>query len=103
MEERLVVAQEVVGSTPTAHPRRIMVSGGVKCVKIKQSLEYNMEYELHEIPETVIERWGLMTPVPVQMFRKIKYRKPMRITPFTRYEILEEDGKLYVKVPITEE
>ena len=58
-------------------------------------------YIIEEIPDEIVEKYGLnRSTITTLSEGRIKIEsKPTRITPFTRYEIFEMDGKLYVRIP----
>ena len=57
-------------------------------------------YTLEEIPEEIVKKYSLDDPGCIVGWGGKRY--PLRkrtVTPFTGYEILELNGKLYVRVP----
>ena len=59
------------------------------------------DYIVEEIPEEVVEKYGLRDiPTESVLGGLITITgRPVRITPFTRYEIFEMDDKLFVRIP----
>ena len=59
-------------------------------------------YILDEIPEKIVKKYNLDDAGYTEGWGGKKYPKPRRtVTPFTGYEILELNGKFYVRVPKT--
>jgi hypothetical protein len=60
-------------------------------------------YTLDEIPEQLVKKYNLDDPGYTEGWGGQKYPRPKRTTtPFTGYEILELNGKFYVRVPNAE-
>jgi hypothetical protein len=58
------------------------------------------EYVLDEIPEELVKKYGLDAPGFMTGWGGTKIpRTKLTVTPFTRYSIVEKDGKYYVKLP----
>jgi len=59
-------------------------------------------YILDEIPEKMVKKYNLDDTGYTEGWGGKKLPKPRRtVTPFTGYEILELNGKFYVRVPKT--
>jgi hypothetical protein len=58
------------------------------------------EYILDEIPEELVKKYSLDNPgVTVGWGGKRYPRTKLNRTPFTNYEIVESEGRYYVKMP----
>ena len=57
-------------------------------------------YTIDEIPEDIVKKYNLDDPGYMVGWGGKKYpRIKRRVTPFTGYEILELNGKFYVRIP----
>ena len=58
------------------------------------------EYIIEEIPEEIVKKYNLKDPGRTAGWGGKTYARVKRaVTPFTGYEIFEEDDKFYVRIP----